>query len=212
MKIAIIAAVGPLGEIGRTSKACAVCPTHPMNPRLCTQCNGTGRIPCNESIADAYPEHAARVDELTRGHAVVMGRRTWEGRGAKPFLGRHNVIVSSAATGKREGAWFVRKLADAIRTERHRENTDEALRDLFVTGGATLFRDALPLAEELDLTLIGRAWDGDVRFPFGRSFYGARSQIEYFGEMVRSPWNFECVSREPCPTNADLTFTRWERR
>ena len=71
----------------------------------------------------------------------------------------------------------------------------------------------MPIADELDLALIGREYAGDVLFPMHRASFdepvvAAGYQRGHNGPRVM----FECISREPCPTNADITFTRWMRR
>ena len=159
-----------------------------------------------------YPEDMAHFRDVTMGHAVVMGRHTWESIPAKfrPLPGRTNLVVTSRFT-----------LASSIDTSPHGiEYPCSDLRDaigearahghekLYVIGGARLYAAALPFADELDLTLIDREWEGDVKFPMGRSFYAAGMGDGYIEDQCA----FKCVERTPCPTNPELTFTRWVRR
>lgn len=149
------------------------------------------------------------------GHAVVMGRKTWESLPPKqrPFPGRTNIVITSGAFPDTPdlSAFGALRLEHAVAWAR-----DSDIEKLFVIGGARLFAEALPIADELDLTLIGREYAGDVEFPLGGSFYrlgmGLTQSIDSvrcgLGSTTRS---FECVSREPS-TNPDLTFTKWVRR
>ena len=94
---------------------------------------------------------------MTQGHAVVMGRRTWESIG-KPLPGRRNVVVTRQAGFAAPGASVAPSLEAALALCR-----DQGL--VFVIGGTELYRAALPLADGLLLTEIQRDFAGDARFP-----------------------------------------------
>ena len=103
------------------------------------------------------PDDMKRFRALTRGHAVIMGRRTWESlRG--PLADRQNIVVTSRAGYTAPGA----EVASGL---------DEALARVampppaFCIGGADLYRAALPRATSMHLTEIARAFEGDVAFP-----------------------------------------------
>ncbi|MFR2525777.1 MAG: dihydrofolate reductase [Alistipes sp.] len=101
-------------------------------------------------------EDLQRFRALTLGHGVVMGRKTWESLGG-PLPGRRNVVVSRQEL-RPEGAEAVRSLEAAVALF----PPDE---ELFVIGGAQLFRQALPLADRMLLTRIRRPYPGDAYFP-----------------------------------------------
>lgn len=94
---------------------------------------------------------------LTMGHAILMGRRTWESLG-RPLPGRRSIVIS------RDPQWH----ADGVE---HAVSLQAALdlvagdRRAFVIGGARLYAQALPLADELHLTEIDHDFDGDTLFP-----------------------------------------------
>ena len=96
----------------------------------------------------------------TRGHAVVMGRRTWQSLPPRfrPLPGRRNVVVTRSAGFEAPGA----ETADSLHTALQRL---QAQPQVFVIGGVQLFAQALPLADELVLTEIDADLDGDVHFP-----------------------------------------------
>lgn len=115
-----------------------------------------GKIPWD------IPEDLQHFKELTMGHTIVMGRRTYESIG-RALPGRQNIIVSSTLTGA-EGCAVVTSLQQALES-RERE-------DVFIIGGARLYAEALPLADVLDLTLVHAAPEGDTFFPaFDRQKY-----------------------------------------
>lgn len=120
----------------------------------------------------SYPEDRAHFFAATKGHVVVMGRRTWEERGS-PLPGRVNVVVSSTFAPPRDPGVRPREAVRVART------LDDALREAwtlddepFVIGGARLFEEATPRATRVYLTKIPGVWPGDTRFVFDpRGFY-----------------------------------------
>lgn len=119
------------------------------------------------------PEDLARFQSLTRGHAVIMGRRTWESLPDRfrPLPGRVNIVVTSR--GPVEGAHTATSLADALATA----DALEASGDLathatrWIIGGERLFREAIgdadtaPRADEVEVTQIKLVTPGDAFAP-----------------------------------------------
>lgn len=108
------------------------------------------------------PEDLKHFKSLTMGHTVVMGRKTWESLPARfrPLPGRTNVVVTRNAGYAAPGATVVHSLAAAVKVV-----AGGMAEDLFVIGGAELYRHALPHAQRLELTEIDAEIDGDARFP-----------------------------------------------
>jgi len=100
--------------------------------------------------------------DLTLGHAVVMGRRTWESLPG-PLAGRENIVVTARAGYVATGARIVRGLDEALAIVAMPP-------PVFCIGGGELYREALARADTMYLTEIARDHEGDVRFPaFPRS-------------------------------------------
>jgi dihydrofolate reductase len=119
-----------------------------------------GVIGRDSGIPWRLPEDVARFRELTTGHAVVMGRKTWDSipDRFRPLPERRNVVVTRNPAWHAEGAERVSSVEDAL----------ELLEDeghAFVIGGAEIYAAALPLADELLLTEIERDVEGDTFFP-----------------------------------------------
>ncbi len=95
---------------------------------------------------------------LTSGKRIVMGRRTWEAF-PKPLPNREHVVVTSNALSLPEGVLAVRTLTEALNLQPHAEQP------VFVIGGNAMYREALPLADDLYLTEIEANVDGDTTFP-----------------------------------------------
>jgi dihydrofolate reductase len=106
------------------------------------------------------PGDLRRFKELTLGHVLVMGRKTYESIG-RPLPGRTTVVVTrSAGWDPGPGEVVVaRDLPDAIAAA---ASIDD---DVFVVGGAQVYAAALPLADRLELTWVDAEPAGDTRFP-----------------------------------------------
>jgi dihydrofolate reductase len=123
-----------------------------------------GVIGRDNAIPWRLREDMERFRALTTGHAVVMGRRTWESlpERFRPLPGRRNVVVTRNAEWQAEGAEPVGSLEEAL----------ELLADeprVFVVGGGELYAAALPFADELLLTEVDLQIEGDAFFPEVRS-------------------------------------------
>ena len=103
------------------------------------------------------PEDFRHFKKTTMGHPVVMGRKTWESIG-RPLPGRKNVVITRQLDYRAEGAEMVPSLEAALGLFPDGE-------DVFVIGGGQIYRQALPLAERVWVTLIDREFDGDTTFP-----------------------------------------------
>ena len=111
------------------------------------------------------PEDLKRFKDLTTGHPVIMGRKTYESIVqflGKPLPGRRNIVVSRSAQYTPTGGEAVTSLDDAVRLAGEQQ--------AFVIGGAEIYSLALPRAEAMFLTEINARFDGDAWFPeFDRS-------------------------------------------
>jgi len=97
---------------------------------------------------------------LTWGHPVLMGRKTWDSLPSKfkPLPGRRNLVLTRDASWHADGAECVASIDDALRLAGDAPT-------LFVIGGAEVFHQALPHADELVLTEVDDDLEGDVHFP-----------------------------------------------
>ena len=131
MKVSLVAAVARNGVIGRDG----VVPWH-------------------------IPEDMAHFRELTTGHAVVMGRKTWDSlpERFRPLPGRRNLVLTRNPTWRAAGGETAADLPAALAL------LDGAPR-ASVIGGGELYAAALPHATELVLTEIDADLPGDTFFP-----------------------------------------------
>ena len=118
-----------------------------------------GVIGVDNRLPWRLPADLKRFKELTLGHTVIMGRKTWESLPAsyRPLPGRRNIVVTRDAAYRAAGAVVATSLPAAIAA------ADGGA--AFVIGGAELYAAALPLADHLQVTEIDAIFEGDTRFP-----------------------------------------------
>ena len=128
-------------------------------------------IGANNRIPWHLPDDLKMFKRLTMGHHIVMGRKTYESIG-RLLPGRTTVIVTRQRGYVVAGAIIAHSLHDAI---------NAAARDdeIFVIGGAELFREALPIADRIHLSLVDAEPAGDTWMPeFDRSQWAEVSSEE----------------------------------
>jgi dihydrofolate reductase len=103
------------------------------------------------------PSELQQFKERTMGHPVIMGRKTFESIG-HPLPGRKNIIISCRQEFAPEGCIVVRDLQAAIAA-------GEGASEVFICGGEAVFREAMPLADRIYLSIIDEEFDGDTFFP-----------------------------------------------
>ncbi|MDE6266819.1 MAG: dihydrofolate reductase [Muribaculaceae bacterium] len=104
-----------------------------------------------------------RFKQLTLGHPVVMGRRTFESLPAGPLPGRLNIVISRNLPSPADASYMVaRSLDEAVTLASAAEGGNE----IFIIGGGEIYRQALPLADKIYLTCIDTIADNaDTFFP-----------------------------------------------
>jgi dihydrofolate reductase len=117
-----------------------------------------GIIGRDNALPWAIREDLLHFKELTTGFPCIMGRKTWESLPRRPLPRRVNIIISASMTAAPEGAQVFPSLAGAI-------GFCAAWPKVFICGGASIYREALPLANKLELTVIRGNYEGDARFP-----------------------------------------------
>ncbi|MBQ8703648.1 MAG: dihydrofolate reductase [Bacteroidales bacterium] len=100
-----------------------------------------------------------RFKKLTTGHPVVMGRKTWESLPKRPLPGRQNIVMTMNPDFTAEGATVVHSINDLFRTLKGCD------KEVFVMGGAAIYRALLPFTHRLYITRVYRDFEADVYFP-----------------------------------------------
>ena len=104
------------------------------------------------------PADMRHFKEVTMGHSIVMGRKTFDSFPRRPLPGRQNIVITRNADWQYPDVTVAHSLDDAIAVA----HTDT----VFVIGGAQVYEQALPLVDVLHLTCIHARWaSADVFFP-----------------------------------------------
>lgn len=103
------------------------------------------------------PGEQARFKQITMGHSLIMGRKTWESIG-HPLPGRRNIVVTRNPLFEAPGAEVVHSFQEGLDLCRGEDK-------LFVIGGEQLYRQALSVADTLILSILPDAVSGDTYFP-----------------------------------------------
>ncbi len=116
-----------------------------------------GVIGKNNALPWHLPNDLKRFKALTSGHSIVMGRRTFDSIG-RVLPDRRTIVITRNADFQAAGAEVAHSLDRALELTAGED-------EVFVVGGAELYRAALPRADRIYLTLVHGAIEGDVRFP-----------------------------------------------
>lgn len=103
-----------------------------------------------------------RFKQLTMGHPIIMGRKTYETI-ARPLPGRLNIIVTRDTSFTAKGCSVVHSIDEAI-TKAREADSDE----IFIIGGGVIFEETLPLANKLYLTEVHAEPEGDTYFQYNQ--------------------------------------------
>ena len=105
------------------------------------------------------PADLKHFKEITSGHTVLMGERTYLSLPKRPLPKRRNIVLTDVAGRTFEGAETAYSIPELLEMVK---NEDEA----FVIGGGMVYRQFMPLADKLYITHIHHAWeDADTFFP-----------------------------------------------
>ena len=128
-----------------------------------------GAIGKEGKIPWKIPGEQRQFKELTTGHVVIMGRRSYEEIG-HPLPERTNIVVSKTKVFSGENLYTVKSLQEAI----ERAGQEE----IFIAGGAEIFQEALPLADKIYMTYV------DMEVPDADRFFPNFSEEEYKREEI----------------------------
>ncbi|HWS59475.1 MAG TPA: dihydrofolate reductase [Flavobacterium sp.] len=111
----------------------------------------------NNDLLWHLPKDFKRFKEITSGHHIVMGRKTFESF-PKPLPNRTHVIITRQKDFAHEGCIVVQDLEKAISVCPKNEA-------IFIIGGGEIYSQSIHLADQLDITRVHHSFDADVFFP-----------------------------------------------
>ena len=104
------------------------------------------------------PKDLKHFKEITSGHPVIMGRKTYESIG-KPLPNRTNIVISRKEDWFEEGTLIVGSIKEAVKFAK---KIDE---DIFIIGGGTIYDQTMEIVDKLEVTLVEANLEADTYFP-----------------------------------------------
>jgi dihydrofolate reductase len=111
----------------------------------------------NNDLLWHLPNDFKRFKEITSGHHIIMGRKTFESF-PKPLPNRTHVIITRQNDFEYEGCIVVQNIEKAISVCPINEN-------LYIIGGGEIYQQSISFADQLDITRVHHSFDADVYFP-----------------------------------------------
>jgi len=162
----------------------------PGTPRICLIAAVAANrvIGRNNALPWHLPADLKRFKALTMGYPVVMGRKTHESIG-RPLPGRRNLVITRNRAYSAPGCELVHSLDEAIAACR-------GAQEIFVIGGAELYRESLPRAHRLEFTEIRAEFEGDATFPEFSLAHWRESAREIHSDEAGIPFRYEFARYE----------------
>lgn len=145
-----------------------------------------------------------RFKAITKGHPVIMGRKTFESIG-RPLPERTNIVITRNPDYKAEGVIVVSSLENALKKangiERLNLKSEERFNlvhgEIFIIGGGEIYAQGLPYTDKLYLTLVESDAVGDVFFPdWRKDFTKEVFREERFDEKTGLNYTWVDVERK----------------
>jgi dihydrofolate reductase len=121
---------------------------------------------------------------ITMGHAIIMGRKTFESIG-KALTGRTNIVVTSDKSLVIPGCVMVHSIEEALQVCRKNNETEA-----FFIGGAQVFNQIMPVADKIYLTLIHEVLEADTFFPEPDIKHWKETSAEFHYADEKNPYDY----------------------
>ena len=112
----------------------------------------------NNDLLWHIPEDLKRFKQITSGHTIIMGKRTYESLPYRPLKNRSNVVISDIPGDHYEGCVMAYSIEEAVKLC---DPEDEC----FVIGGGMVYRQFMSLADKLYITWVHKDFDADTFYP-----------------------------------------------
>lgn len=150
-----------------------------------SQNNAIGK---NNRLLWHMPEDLKHFKTITSGHTVVMGRKTYDSVG-RPLPNRRNIVITRQDL-QLPGCEVVHSLADAM--DLFVDEDDQ----VFIVGGAEIYRQALDITDRIYLTVIHKVFEGDTFFPQLGADEWAQTARQDFEPDDKNPYPYSFITLE----------------
>jgi len=120
------------------------------------------------------PDDLRHFRDITFGHTVVMGSKTFESLG-RALPNRTNIVIAKEKDYEASGCIVVNSIEDALEMAKKEEKNDE----IFIIGGGSIYQQFLPYAEKLYLTIVEDDPKADTFFPDYSEFKNLLSEEKH---------------------------------
>jgi dihydrofolate reductase len=132
------------------------------------------------------PNDFKRFKALTRGHHVIMGRRTYESLD-KPLPLRTNIVITRQDNYQAGECVVVQSMAEALAAVKDDDQP-------FIIGGAEIYKLGLAVADKMELTLVESSFEGDTFFPEFSAKNWELNQEEKHLKDEKNPYNYRFLT------------------
>lgn len=145
--------------------------------------NGIGR---NNQLLVHFPADLKRFKNITTNHTIIMGRKTFESMG-RALPNRRNIVISRQADLSLPGAEITNSIEDALALCKNDK-------EVFIIGGAEIFKQALPLLSRIYLTRIQKVFNADTFFPEISTQEWLETEREDFEPQEKTPFSYSFLT------------------
>ena len=164
-----------------------------MNLAFIVACTEDGLIGCEGALLWRLPADMRRFKSLSKGHTVLMGRKTYDSLHIRPLPERRNIVLSGDRSFRPPGCETI------ARIEQLSPLLDPDREQCFIIGGGEVFEQFLPYVRFIYQTLVYAHLDGDTWFP----------------KVSPEEWSQDggsCYHPADNSNNYAMTFIKWRRR
>ena len=140
----------------------------------------------NNQLLWHIPEDFKHFKEITNGHAMIMGQKTFESIG-KPLPNRTNIIITDNKNFKAEGCVICYSIEESLEKAKEVEREE-----IFIIGGGSIYQQFIDKADKLYLTIVAGEYEADTFFPD----YSAFKKIKETGSGEDGNYKFKFLELE----------------
>ena len=133
------------------------------------------------------PADLKHFKNLTTGHPIIKGRKTFESIG-KPLPNRTNIVITRQQDFEAEGCLVAHSLSEALMMAQQMDS------DVFIIGGAEIYKQAMFLADTIYLTEVHHSFEGDTFFPEIDSVLWQETSREEYKADEKNAYDFAFVT------------------
>lgn len=147
-----------------------------------------GGIGKGQDLLCHLPEDLAFFKQQTMGKPMIMGRKTYESIG-RPLPGRQSIVLTTSFKDIPG--------VDIVATPEQALQLCASAREIMVIGGSSVYREFLPLAQRIYMTVIHHSFEADVYFPYFDPILWSRTILREFTANEKTKYNltFICLDK-----------------